>query len=75
MASQSSFDIVSKFDHQELRNAVDQALREIHTRFDCACCDEAGRAYAPSRADPSEDVPGPTIFCDSRKFLHLSILF
>jgi uncharacterized protein YajQ (UPF0234 family) len=30
----SSFDIVSKVDLQELRNAVDQAVREIGTRFD-----------------------------------------
>lgn len=34
MASTSSFDIVSKFDHQELKNAVDQAEREIRTRYD-----------------------------------------
>ncbi|MCO5177322.1 MAG: YajQ family cyclic di-GMP-binding protein [Thermomicrobiales bacterium] len=34
MAANSSFDIVSKFDHQELRNAIDQAMREITTRYD-----------------------------------------
>ncbi len=34
MASTSSFDIVSDFDHQELVNAIDQAQREIKTRFD-----------------------------------------
>jgi uncharacterized protein YajQ (UPF0234 family) len=34
MASQSSFDIVSDFDQQELKNALDQALREIHQRYD-----------------------------------------
>jgi len=34
MASENSFDIVSKLDMQELSNAVDQALREIGTRFD-----------------------------------------
>ena len=34
MASQNSFDIVSKFDHQELRNAVDQTMREVRTRYD-----------------------------------------
>ena len=34
MASQFSFDIVSTFDRQELRNAVDQASREIDTRYD-----------------------------------------
>lgn len=34
MAASSSFDIVSKFDFQELKNAVDQAEREIRTRYD-----------------------------------------
>ena len=34
MASLSSFDIVSDFDQQELKNALDQAEREIHTRYD-----------------------------------------
>lgn len=34
MASNSSFDIVSKFDRQELKNAVDQAEREIRQRYD-----------------------------------------
>ncbi|MFD2670031.1 YajQ family cyclic di-GMP-binding protein [Marinicrinis sediminis] len=34
MASESSFDIVSQVDMQELNNAVQQAQREIETRFD-----------------------------------------
>ena len=34
MASESSFDIVSKMDMQELNNAVTQAERELETRFD-----------------------------------------
>ncbi|MGB3495572.1 MAG: YajQ family cyclic di-GMP-binding protein [Elainellaceae cyanobacterium] len=34
MASTSSFDIVSDFDRQELINALDQARREIKSRFD-----------------------------------------
>jgi uncharacterized protein YajQ (UPF0234 family) len=34
MAQEFSFDVVSKFDHQELANAVDQTRREIGTRFD-----------------------------------------
>jgi uncharacterized protein YajQ (UPF0234 family) len=34
MASDNSFDIVSKVDLQEVRNAIDQASKEIHTRFD-----------------------------------------
>ena len=29
-----SFDIVSKFDRQELKNAVDQTTREVQTRYD-----------------------------------------
>lgn len=34
MAAENSFDIVSKVDLQEVRNAVDQAMKEVHTRFD-----------------------------------------
>jgi hypothetical protein len=34
MAAENSFDIVSKVDVQEVRNAVDQAIKEIRTRFD-----------------------------------------
>ncbi len=34
MATENSFDIVSKIDMQEARNAVDQALKEIGQRFD-----------------------------------------
>lgn len=34
MAKECSFDIVSKMDAQEVRNAVDQAKREVATRFD-----------------------------------------
>jgi cyclic-di-GMP-binding protein len=34
MAGESSFDIVSKIDHQEVDNAVNQASREISQRFD-----------------------------------------
>ncbi|NMO96234.1 YajQ family cyclic di-GMP-binding protein [Paenibacillus lemnae] len=34
MASENSFDIVSKMDMQELNNAITQTEREIETRFD-----------------------------------------
>ena len=34
MGAESSFDIVSKVDLQEAKNAVDQALKEVGTRFD-----------------------------------------
>lgn len=33
-ATDHSFDVVSDFDHQELVNALDQARREISTRYD-----------------------------------------
>jgi cyclic-di-GMP-binding protein len=33
-SSESSFDIVSKFDRQEVDNALNQAAKEIGTRFD-----------------------------------------
>ncbi len=34
MADQFSFDVVSKVDMQEVKNAIDQALKEITQRFD-----------------------------------------
>ena len=34
MAGESSFDVVSEFDDQELRNALDQVRREVQQRFD-----------------------------------------
>ena len=34
MAGESSFDVVSDFDAQELRNALDQVRREVAQRFD-----------------------------------------
>ncbi len=34
MAGEFSFDVVSQIDRQELKNAIDQASREIGTRYD-----------------------------------------
>lgn len=34
MASESSFDVVSKADHQEVDNALNQAAKEVRQRFD-----------------------------------------
>jgi cyclic-di-GMP-binding protein len=34
MAKNSSFDIVSEIDFQEVDNAVNQATKEIHQRYD-----------------------------------------
>ena len=34
MAADNSFDVVSKVDIQEVKNAMDQAIKELRTRFD-----------------------------------------
>ena len=34
MAGDSSFDVVSDFDDQEMRNALDQVQREVQQRYD-----------------------------------------
>lgn len=34
MAQQNTFDITSKIDHSEVVNAINQALKEVQTRFD-----------------------------------------
>jgi len=32
--AENSFDVVSKVDLQEVSNAIQNALKEVHTRFD-----------------------------------------
>ena len=66
MPSESSFDIVSKIDRQEADNALNQAAKEISTRFDfrgvgasIAWSDENGveiRANSEERASAVLDV-------------------
>jgi uncharacterized protein YajQ (UPF0234 family) len=34
MAESNSFDVISKVDVQEVKNAMDQAIKEVRTRFD-----------------------------------------
>ncbi len=34
MAADNSFDVISKVDIQEVRNAMEQAIKEVRTRFD-----------------------------------------
>src|SRR3977135_3414130 len=34
MGSDNSFDVVSKVELQEVKNAIDQASKEVHARFD-----------------------------------------
>jgi cyclic-di-GMP-binding protein len=53
MAKDSSFDVVSEVDLQEVRNAVDQAKREISQRFDFK--------GTGSDVDLSEEAGSPSI--------------
>ena len=53
MAKDASFDVVSEVDLQELRNAVDQARREIAQRFDFK--------NTGSAIDLSEEGDSPTL--------------
>lgn len=63
MAKDSSFDVVSEIDPQELRNAVDQAQREIATRFDfkdtgsaVELSDEQGTLKLTARSNTEQKV-------------------
>jgi hypothetical protein len=51
----SSFDLVSKVDHQEVKNAVQMAMKEIRTRFDFkgskAAIEESGDDLALTAED------------------------
>jgi uncharacterized protein YajQ (UPF0234 family) len=49
-----SFDVVSELNHHELRNAVDQAIRELDTRFDFR---GTGATYALEGAVVTMDAP------------------
>ena len=49
MAGDSSFDIVSKIDHQEVDNAINQAAREISQRFDFKNTGASSPGTAPTR--------------------------
>ncbi len=55
MAGEFSFDVVSDFDVQELRNALDQARREIATRYD----------FKGATAEITQDKDALTILTDS----------
>lgn len=54
MAKDASFDIVSQIDLQEVDNAVNQALREIETRFD----------FKNSKSDIKQDDDKLTLISD-----------
>ena len=48
MASESSFDVVSKVDRQEVDNALNQAAKEVRQRFDFKNTDASIRWSGPS---------------------------
>ena len=54
MAADSSFDVVSEFDRQELVNAIDQTMREVHTRFDLK---DTGAKLELEKTELSFDAP------------------
>ena len=56
MASDSSFDIVSKVDRQEVDNALNQAAKEVRQRFDFKNTDAA---IALVRGDDRDARPTP----------------
>ncbi len=55
MAAESSFDIVSQVDRMEIRNAIQQATKEVRTRFDfkgsSAAIEEQGEDLVLSAED------------------------
>ena len=70
MAAENSFDIACKLDMQEVSNAINQAKREIETRYDLkgakneiaqekmviTITSAVGRAYAADRKASIEDT-------------------
>ena len=59
MASTFSFDIVSSYDHQELKNAIDQTRREVGQRYD----------LKDTKTEIEEDAKKLTITTDSETSL------
>ena len=66
----SSFDIVSKIDRQEVDNALGQTAREIATRFDFKGTGRhhrvAGRRRRSRSPPPPTTAPRPCSTCSSR---------
>ena len=56
MANDSSFDVVSRLDRQEVDNAVNQCAKEISQRYDFRGVGAAVQALPPRRLPQS---PGP----------------
>ena len=58
MAQDYSFDVVSQFDRQELVNAVNQAQREISTRYDFK---DTGASIGLASWVPKDDEEAGTV--------------
>ena len=60
-----SFDVVSEVDHQEVRNAVDQAQRELTTRYDFkgtnSTIEQADLTLTLRSASKVEEAAGGTV--------------
>ncbi len=60
MASENSFDVVSKVDHMEVTNAVNQAAKEVAQRFDFkgtgARVTQSGEQFIELEADTEDRV-------------------
>lgn len=59
MAKESSFDIVSQIDMQEIDNAYQQAMREISQRYDLK---DSGASIELSKADKTVTLTAPADF-------------
>ena len=60
MAGEVSFDVVSDFDEQELRNALDQVRREVQQRYDFkGATVELTQDKDGDRAPDGRRLPGP----------------
>ena len=57
-----SFDVVSEVDHHELRNALDQANREIGTRYDF----KGSNANIEQAGNQLQAGVGPSISCRAK---------
>ena len=63
MAKESSFDIVSTVDMQEIDNAFQQAKKELAQRYDLK---DSGAEITLDKAGKSMTVAAPPISCPSR---------
>ena len=67
MAGESSFDVVSEFDRQELVNAVDQTLRDMGTRYDLK---DSGATLELGKEEITFKAPSQMTLSAIRDILH-----